>query len=613
MSDRILIIDDNEAIHDDYRKLLQSKPIDSGLDELEALLLGGKPIENCQTNVRHSIKISSAFHGEEGLVLVQEAIANNDPFAVAFVDMRMPPGWDGLETIEHIWKVDPDIQVVICTAYSDHSWDEIAKRFPNEHRLLLLKKPFDIIEVCQLASSLMQKWRAERNTKYALHNLEDAVEARTSELRHELDERRRMEAALRASESEFAAIFKTASDGIVIIDEDATIVRCNSAVRKMTGKSAEELAGSSFVSLLGEVKDCPPEKIFLDLLEKVDCRSAQELELKGDGQHVVPVLVSTSEFFSGGQRRFTVTLRDMTEQKQMQRELNQAQKLESIGQLAAGIAHEINTPMQCVSGNVEFLRSCYNRLFEVLDRYQEYLNGPELSWQERKEMMDRLNSECRYDHIRQQAPPAIEEAAEAVTKVIEIVRAMKAMSHPGTEEKVVTDVNQLIRSASTISRNRWKYTADLEFDLEESLPEVLALSAEINQVLLNLIVNAADAVVEKVGQDSAIRGKIIVRTRSAKDGVIIEVQDTGCGMTNEVKQKIFDPFFTTKDVGKGTGQGLAITYDAVVNKHGGQIFVDTILGEGSTFSVWLPLEPESRSRAKANGEEFAAAELAVSN
>jgi two-component system, NtrC family, sensor kinase len=603
MRDRILIIDDNHAIHGDFRKILELSEQNTELDQLESLLLGGDQVSTCPISgddgapVCHRYKVSSAYQGEEGLLLVKEAIEQNDPYAVVFVDMRMPPGWDGLETIEHLWEIDSELQIVICTAFSDHSWNEITNRFPDEHRLLLLKKPFDVVEVCQLASSLSRKWHVEQTTRMTLHNLEETIESRTAEMRHELEERCRMEVALRASESEFASIFETASDGIVIIDEAGNIVRCNSAVRRMTGKSSEELSGAEFTNLVDDSAEHSGQVSFSELLERTGGNSAQEVNLKSGDNKLIPVSVSTSEFRVGDRRRFTVTLRDMTEQKKLHRELTQAQKLESIGQLAAGIAHEINTPMQCVSGNVEFLRNCYVRLFQVLDSYQDYLGGPERSWPDRKATMDRLKEECRYEHLRQQAPSAIEEAADAVKKVIEIVRAMKAMSHPGTQEKVLTDVNQLIQSAATICRNRWKYAAELTLDLEQDLPAIMALPAELNQVMLNLIVNAADAVIDKVGQEGDTLGVITIRTRLDGGGVLIAVEDTGSGIPEGIKEKIFDQFFTTKEVGKGTGQGLAISYDAVVNKHGGRIWADSVVGEGTTFSVWLPLDTDCPSSA----------------
>jgi PAS domain S-box-containing protein len=466
------------------------------------------------------------------------------------------------------------------------------------------------VEVCQLASALTQKWHSEQTTRKTLQNLEETVDSRTAEMRHELEERRRMEAALRESESEFSAIFETASDGIVIIDEDGTISRCNSAVLRMIGRGAEQLIGANIAIFLKESSLTTQEENFLQLLGNATESSAQEFELLVDDGQGMPVSISTSEFCVANQRRYTVTLRDITEQKQLERDLFSAQKLESIGQLAAGIAHEINTPMQCVSGNVEFLRNCYERLFEVLDQYREYLEGPETSWEVRKETMDRMKQECRYDHIRREAPPAIEEAAEAVQKVIEIVRAMKAMSHPGTLEKVQIDVNELIRSATTISRNRWKYAGELVLELDASIPDILALPAELNQVMLNLIVNAADAVLDKVDQDGNQHGMITIRTCKDKAGVRIEVEDTGIGIPDEIKQRIFDPFFTTKEVGKGTGQGLAISYDVVVNKHGGRIFAEPAPGKGTTFTVWLPVDATCPSNSKTIEKPVETAELA---
>jgi PAS domain S-box-containing protein len=279
---------------------------------------------------------------------------------------------------------------------------------------------------------------------------------------------------------------------------------------------------------------------------------------------------------------------DISDRKQLEAQLSQSQKLESIGQLAAGIAHEINTPMQCVGGNVEFLKNCYQQVFKVVDTYREQLSGPKSNWQQRRVEMDQLIADCRYDMLREETPAAIEEAADAIQRVIEIVRAMKAMSHPGTKAKVSTNINELIRSAAAISRNRWKYVADMELLFEEPLPDVHALPAELSQVFLNLIVNAADAIVEKYGESPSELGMITVRTYSEGEGVRIDVQDTGSGISDEVRHRIFDPFFTTKDVGKGTGQGLAIAYDLIVNKHQGRLTLDPGPNKGATFSVWLP-------------------------
>ncbi len=290
-------------------------------------------------------------------------------------------------------------------------------------------------------------------------------------------------------------------------------------------------------------------------------------------------------------------LADMTEHKALESQLVQSQKLESIGQLAAGIAHEINTPMQCVSGNVEYLKNCCERLFAIVDGYHAMLFVDQaMTLNVRREKMTRLIEECRFEHVRAQAPAAIAEAAEASQRVIEIVRAMKAMSHPGTTTKVSTDINSLVRNAAMISKGRWKYAAELVVELQDPLVDVKALPAELSQVLLNLIVNAADAIATKNGEDSGVLGLITICTQVQDNGVRIDVQDNGTGIPENVKQRVFDPFFTTKDVGRGTGQGLAITYDVVVNKHAGRISLATEIGVGTTFSVWLPCEPCAAER-----------------
>jgi two-component system, NtrC family, sensor kinase len=179
---------------------------------------------------------------------------------------------------------------------------------------------------------------------------------------------------------------------------------------------------------------------------------------------------------------------------------------------------------------------------------------------------------------------------------------MKAMSHPGTAAKVSTNINQVIYDAAAISKNRWKYAAEVEFNLAEPLPDVKALPAELSQVVLNLIVNASDAIGEKLGENSETLGRITITSRAERDGVMIEVADDGNGIPAAIRRRIFDPFFTTKEVGKGTGQGLAITYDVVVNKHGGTIDVDTVPGRGTTFYIWLPCNDEKAAAEELSSE-----------
>ena len=451
---RILVIDDNPAIHEDFSKILALNT-DQGLADAEADFFG----EANSSDVQLSVQIDSASQGQEGLEKVISAISESRPYALAFVDMRMPPGWDGLTTIENLWEKAPDLQVVICTAYSDNTWSDICERLGKTDRLLILKKPFDNAEVCQLVLALTEKWSLTKQAKLKQEDLEKLVEERTNKLR----------------------------------------------------------------------------------------------EAEASLYHM--------------------------------------QKLEAIGELAAGIAHEINTPMQFVNDNIEYLSECSEKLFEVIGAYHRNLHdeGSPKNWRDRIEEIQRLQELCRFDHMRREIPSAIEECLEGVHRVIDIVRAMKQLSHPGKDEKTSMDINSAIQSTATITKNRWKYAADLEMNLAPDLPQVGALSAEINQVLINLVVNAADAIAERYGE-SGEKGKICIRTKKEADKVVIEVEDDGGGIPDDVKTKIFQPFFTTKEVGKGTGQGLAISHNVIVNHHHGSLEVQTEPEKGSCFIVKLPIE-----------------------
>ncbi len=267
--------------------------------------------------------------------------------------------------------------------------------------------------------------------------------------------------------------------------------------------------------------------------------------------------------------------------------------------------------MQFLSDNIEFLSDCSKRLFEVVDGYERNLftEGQQKSWAERKQELQDMMQRNRFDTIREQVPQAISESLDGIQRVIHIVRAMKEFSHPGSEQKLGVDLNNAVSSMVTITRNRWKYVAELELDLDPDLPTLNCVPADINQVLMNLIVNAADAIAEKVGDSGDEKGEITIRTGTDGQNVVIEVEDTGCGIPEEIRTRIFDPFFTTKDVGQGTGQGLAICYNVVVNKHHGSIDVLSTPGVGSTFRVELP--QMAKNTIEGTGTECVAAESAA--
>ncbi len=277
---------------------------------------------------------------------------------------------------------------------------------------------------------------------------------------------------------------------------------------------------------------------------------------------------------------------DVTEAREMERALATSGRMESIGQLAAGVAHEINTPVQFVSDNTDFLTATFQDLIDVAKALADLANH-----QDRDEVT-RLLQEADLDFLVEEVPLALAQSREGLLRVAEIVRALKDFSYPG-DEIGDTDVNRIIESTAAVCRNEWKYVAELDLDLDAELPPVQCSEGRLKQVILNMIVNAAHAIEDANGSE-ADKGRITVGTRRVGDQVEITVGDDGAGMNPHVRQRIFDQFFTTKAVGRGTGQGLSLAWD-VIQSHNGSIDVDSTEGEGSTFLIRLPLEQAGQS------------------
>lgn len=287
----------------------------------------------------------------------------------------------------------------------------------------------------------------------------------------------------------------------------------------------------------------------------------------------------------------------MAARHRLEDQLVQAQKLESIGQLAAGIAHEINTPMQYVADNTRFLNDAFSNVLDALNAYVEVLNpaNGDKTWEERLRDVDEIAERCDLYFLREEIPKALEQSIEGIDRIASIVRAMKTFSHPGNEAKQPADINNAIESTVVVCRHRWKYVAEVELDLLPDLPNIPCNLGEFNQVILNLIVNAADAISDVVGEDGPQRGLIRIVTRRDGDHAVITVSDTGCGISDENRNRVFDPFFTTKDVGKGTGQGLALCHNTIVVRHSGSITFDSTPGKGTTFTIRLPINDPARA------------------
>ncbi|MFT4540417.1 MAG: signal transduction histidine kinase [Planctomycetota bacterium] len=279
----------------------------------------------------------------------------------------------------------------------------------------------------------------------------------------------------------------------------------------------------------------------------------------------------------------------------VEKELESARRLEAIGQLAAGVAHEINTPTQYVGDNTRFLEESFRELAPLLKKADELAEsvrqgtGSSLLAEELKTALE----EADVEYLEEEIPRAIEQSLNGIERVRKIVQSMKEFSHPGVEGMVCIDLNRAIESTITVASNEWKYVAELETDFDPELPPVSCLSGEMNQVFLNLIVNAAHAIADVMRDGERGKGTISISTQ--RDGELVEIRiaDTGSGIPKAAQSKIFNPFFTTKEVGKGTGQGLSIAYAVVVNKHGGTLDFETEIGTGTTFIVRIPVAQQA--------------------
>jgi signal transduction histidine kinase len=286
----------------------------------------------------------------------------------------------------------------------------------------------------------------------------------------------------------------------------------------------------------------------------------------------------------------------------MESQLMEARKLESIGQLAAGIAHEINTPMQYIGDNLTFVQDSCTALLAMMDAYQKAVEAAQEApvAPQVVEELARLREAQDIEFVTENAPRSISAALDGVARVARIVRAMKEFSHPGATDKSVCDLNRELETTLTITSHVWKTVAEVERQLDPNLPPVSCHAGEINQVFLNLIVNAAHAIADvqalrarEGGEAQAGKGLIKISTSGGQGYVEVRIADTGGGIPEKIRGRIFDPFFTTKEVGRGTGQGLAIARSTVVEKHGGTLEFETEVGVGTTFIIRLPVEARS--------------------
>ena len=571
-NNRILIIDDNPSIHDDFRKVLGSESTESRreLDDDEAALFG----EKAGSAAGADFELVSAFQGQEGLEAVRLAARDGRPFAMAFVDIRMPPGWDGIETITAIWKEYPDLQVVICTAYSDYSWDDMASALGSSDSVLVLKKPFDSVEVLQMAHALTKKWQLARVAHRQVEELDRLVNQRTAELRianerlkNEVAEREIADAALRQSEERFSTAFQASPVPMAIEHlQRRVFIDVNRSFLTLTGRSREELILSDEAARAIWAEDSTPAIIRRLLDENTPPHELPVVVQNKAGERRDALLYTESVELSG-EKHLLLIVQDVTEHKRMESQLRQAQKMEAVGRLAAGIAHDFNNILTVIIGNTS-LQLANPQINETLSK-------------------------------------ALTQVVKAADRATELTRQLLAYSRSQIIQRRPVDLNAMVVQTTGMLRRIIGEDISIVSEPACELPMILADPGNVDQVIMNLMLNARDAMREGgrlsiVTAERSITAEQAAQIPDARAGefVRMSVRDTGCGMDSATLSRVFEPFFTTKEIGRGTGMGLATAY-GIVKQHGGWIEVESQIGRGTTFQVYFPIAESTVPEAAA--------------
>lgn len=402
------------------------------------------------------------------------------------------------------------------------------------------------------------------------------------------------EKKLRASEERYRTIIETIPDAYFEVDLDGNITFCNDQYLATTGFSKEEFYGMNYRRYMDADNASLAYKVYNEVYRtgKVAAHVPLEFFDKTGNPKISEHSISLIRDHRGKPVGFRGIARDITEKRRQELLTFHSQKLESVGQLAAGIAHEINTPIQFVGDNIHFMRDAFQDIMSLASVTDNIDSAATPAVHELLAAIRRKEEDIDLAYLREEIPKAITQSIEGLQRVSKIVQAMREFSHPGGENMAELDINRAVESTITLTRNEWKYTADMITSLDPGLPLARGYTADFTQVILNIIVNAAQAIQEKAGREGTEKGRIKISTRQDGNEVEICIRDTGPGIPPQIQSRIFDPFFTTKAVGKGTGQGLAIAQNIIVRKHGGRIYFETKAGEGTSFYIRLPLESQ---------------------
>ncbi len=385
-------------------------------------------------------------------------------------------------------------------------------------------------------------------------------------------------------------IYDAVPSGLLVLDGDGLIQSANASSLSLLGYERDELVGRPVYEVFPSDGSFSMSQLERLMPDRPPLRTRGSLRARNGS--MIPVLIGALALLNDDEELdgAVVSFLEIPQRSITSDELSHAHQLESVGKVTAGIAHEINTPVQFIGDSMTFLDSAFTDLSQLLSKYKEMRDAAEAGFVSTALIADVKTTEEEIDleFLEEEIPKSIKRTLDGAYRVGEMTRAVKEFTYPDQNEKVAVDLNAALQNALIIARNEYKYVADLETDLGD-LPPVFCLIGHLNQVFLNIVVNAANAIAAPCNEDSR-KGKILIQTRSEGDNVLISISDTGCGIPEEIRDRIFDAFFTTKAAGKGTGQGLAIARSIVVDKHFGTLDMDTQVGHGTTFFIRLPVD-----------------------
>jgi len=374
------------------------------------------------------------------------------------------------------------------------------------------------------------------------------------------------------------------SDGIITLNNTGNIVYTNQPLGNILEINNESVIGKKFFDTFTFYNE-KFDKVFFNpfdfIIKEEEGRLSQNFAYITETNIIKNIEVSLKPIYDNDSfYGIIIIIKDLSEVYNYQTKLNLAQKMETLGLLSAGIAHEINTPLQYVNDNLHFIKESFFNLNKYINSLENYIDETEY--------LQRLQSELETNYLRDEIPISIDSAYSGIKRIIRIIEAMKNFSHKSNNEKTLSDINKLLVDAITITRNDWKSVAEINTCFDNEKQEIFCLPDELTQVFLNLVINAVHAIKTKKENETNLVGKIDVHTSEVDDYVIIKVEDNGCGIDSKNLNKIFEPFYTTKPPGLGTGQGLTITKDIIVNKHNGTIDVDSEINKGTIIIIKLP-------------------------